>query len=160
MNFNEPRDEEKNKNSEKLNEEDEGNQEAVNSKEKMQGTFKLEKVNYFSPLSNENYLDPKMTCDTFKESKVELEEGIIFRNGVNIDRVDLTLRLVRVIKDLEGRIDPNLGGRYKQDKQDIKKGLRCTSINFGFMESIMMKKKGGMKVSTMPLASINRGDEI
>jgi hypothetical protein len=157
MNFNEPIDEETNKNSVKLNEEDEGNQEAVNSKEKMQGTFKLEKVNYFSPLSNENYLDAKMTCDTFKESKVELEEGIIFRNGVNIDRVDLTLRLVGVIKDLEGRIDPNLGGRYKQD---IKKGLRYASINFGFMESIMMKKKGGMNVSTMPLPSINRGDEI
>jgi hypothetical protein len=44
-----------------------------------------------------------------------MEEGIIFRNGVNIDTVDLTLRLIKVIKDLEGRIDPNLGGRYKLD---------------------------------------------
>ncbi len=70
MNSNEPIDEEKNKNSVKLNEKDEGNQEGANSKEKVQGTFKLEKVNYFSPLSNENHLDPKMTCDTLKESKV------------------------------------------------------------------------------------------
>jgi hypothetical protein len=140
----------------KLNEENERNEKRTNSKEKMQGTLKLEKVNYFSPLSNENHLDPKMTCDTFKKSKVELEEGIIFRNGVNIDRVDPTLRLVRVIKDLESRIDPNLGGRYKLN---IKKGLGYASINFGFMESIMMKKKGGMNVSTMPLPSINRGDE-
>jgi hypothetical protein len=157
MNSNEPIDEEKNKNSVKLNEKDEGNQEGANSKEKVQGTFKLEKVNYFSPLSNENHLDPKMTCDTLKESKVELEEGIILENGVNIDRIYLTFRLIRVIKDLEGRIDPNLGGRYKLD---IKKGLRYASINFGFMESIMMKKKGGMNVSMMPLPSINKGDEI
>jgi len=62
-----------------------------------------------------------------------------------------------VIKDLEGRIDPNLGGRYTLD---IKKGLRYVSINFGFMESIMMEKKGGMNVSMMPLPSINGGDEI
>jgi len=50
----------------------------------MQGTLKLEKVNYFSPLSNENHLNPKMTCDTFKESKVELEEGIIFEVGLTM----------------------------------------------------------------------------
>ncbi len=69
----------------KLNEEDEGNQEGANSKEKMQGALKLEKVNYFLPLL-ENHLDPKMTCDTFKESKVEWKKVSSLEMGLTLIR--------------------------------------------------------------------------
>ncbi len=59
--------------------------------------------------SDENHPDAKIIGDTWEESKVELEEEFIFRNGVNFSKTNLILDLIKMIQ--------NLSGRYMLDTQ-------------------------------------------
>jgi hypothetical protein len=52
---------------------------------------------------------------------VKANEGIILKDGINTNRVDLTLALIRVIKDMGSRLSSNLRRRYKLGNHDKKK---------------------------------------
>jgi hypothetical protein len=62
-----------------------------------------------------------MVGDTLGEMNMKPNERIILKDGVNTNRVDLTLALIRVIKDMGSRLSSNLKRRYKLGNHDKKK---------------------------------------
>lgn len=48
-----------------------------------------------------------------------------FKDGVNKNRVDLTLATIRVIKDMRNRLSSTLKKRYKLGNHDKKRRYEC-----------------------------------
>jgi len=58
--------------------------------------------------------NPKIIGDTLENSNVKPKEGNILKDGgVNTNKVDLTLTLVKVLNNLEGGLCMYLNGRYE-----------------------------------------------
>lgn len=75
----------------------------------------------FITLEQKENSDLEMVGDTLEEMSVKPNEGIILKDGVNTNRLDLTLTLIRVIKDMGSRISSDLKRRYKLDNRDKKR---------------------------------------
>lgn len=66
-----------------------------------------------------------MVGDTLEEMNMKPNERIILEDGVSTNRVDLTLALIRVIKDMGSRLSSNLKKRYKLGNHDKKRRYEC-----------------------------------
>ncbi len=75
----------------------------------------------FTTLEQQKNSDLEMVGDTLGEMNMKPNERIILKDGVNTNRVDLTLALIRVIKDMGSRLSSNLKRRYKLGNHDKKK---------------------------------------
>jgi hypothetical protein len=102
----------------------------------------LLETNHFSPPFEEKYSNPKIVGDTLENSNVKPKEGSIFRDSeVNINKVDLTLALIRVLNNLEGGLCPYLNGSYELGIQK-----RIVPLVLSWNPSLMIKKKRKRKI--------------